>query len=42
MNIAEKDLSADQNQEDRAQSIRDALRDATVGLRRAQSSRSPR
>ena len=35
MNIAEKDLSADQNQEDRAQSIRDALRDAIVDRRLA-------
>jgi DNA-binding GntR family transcriptional regulator len=35
MNIAEKDISADQSQEDRAQSIRDALRDAIVDRRLA-------
>jgi DNA-binding GntR family transcriptional regulator len=35
MNIAEKDISADQSQEDRAQSIRDALRDAVVDRRLA-------
>jgi DNA-binding GntR family transcriptional regulator len=35
MNIAEKDIAADQNQEDRAQSIRDALRDAIVDRRLA-------
>lgn len=35
MNIAEKDLAADPNQEDRAQSIRDALRDAIVDRRLA-------
>ncbi|CAN7446836.1 GntR family transcriptional regulator [Rhizobium sp. LjRoot254] len=33
MNIAEKDISAEQGQEDRAQSIRDALRDAIVDRR---------
>lgn len=35
MNIAEKDIVADQSQEDRAQSIRDALRDAIVDRRLA-------
>jgi DNA-binding GntR family transcriptional regulator len=35
MNIAEKDLTADQSQEDRAQFIRDALRDAIVDRRLA-------
>jgi DNA-binding GntR family transcriptional regulator len=35
MNIAEKDLTADSSQEDRAQSIRDALRDAIVDRRLA-------
>lgn len=35
MNIATRDLSTDQNQEDRAQSIRDALRDAIVDRRLA-------
>jgi DNA-binding GntR family transcriptional regulator len=35
MNITTTDLSADQNQEDRAQSIRDALRDAIVDRRLA-------
>jgi DNA-binding GntR family transcriptional regulator len=35
MNIAEKDISADQSQEDRAQPIRDALRDAIVDRRLA-------
>ena len=35
MNIAEKDISADQGQEDRARSIRDALRDAVVDRRLA-------
>src|SRR4051794_4313406 len=33
MNIATRDLPTDQNQEDRAQSIRDALRDAIVDRR---------
>ncbi|MBX9458709.1 MAG: GntR family transcriptional regulator [Rhizobium sp.] len=35
MNIAPKDIATDQNQEDRAQAIRDALRDAIVDRRLA-------
>lgn len=35
MNIAPKDIAADQSQEDRAQSIRDSLRDAIVDRRLA-------